>query len=153
MRRKDREMNEAFAWEILDECSYSILSLVDHDEEAYGIPVSAIHDGKNIYIHCAKDGKKIELIPFQKRVCLTAVSRVVLKPFVFSTEYASGIFKGRISLVEEEQEKAKALRLICMKYAFENLENCEKAIVKSLNQTAVIKIEVDEVSGKCNKYD
>lgn len=153
MRRKDREMNPDFAWEILEECEYAVLSLVDENQEAYCIPVSAVHQNQTIYIHCALEGKKIDLLSLQKRVCLSAVSRVKRKPFEFSTEYASGIFKGKIALVENEREKIEALRLICEKYAYENMQQFDEAVKKSLNRTAVIKIEADEISAKRKQYD
>ncbi len=152
MRRKDREMNEDFAWKVLEECDYAVLSLVDENKDAYSIPVSAVHRGQNIYIHCAMEGKKIDLIPLQERVCCCAVSRVVPKPFEFSTEYASGIFRGRICLVEDQQEKIDALHLICERYASENRGQVEEAIIRSINKTAIIKIVAEEISAKSNKH-
>ena len=60
-------MNSEFAWEIFEESEYAVLSMIDENKEAYCIPVSAVHQGQNIYIHCAKEGKKIDLIPLQKK--------------------------------------------------------------------------------------
>lgn len=44
MRRKDREMPEAFGWAVADKCEWAVLGLIDADGEVYPVPVlSLIH--------------------------------------------------------------------------------------------------------------
>lgn len=38
MRRKDREMNREFGLEVIDKSRYGVISMIDEDNEPYGIP-------------------------------------------------------------------------------------------------------------------
>lgn len=63
MRRKDKERDAAFAWQVMAEAPYATLSLVDGEGRPYAVPVSqaAWPEGKCIYFHCALAGKKYEI--------------------------------------------------------------------------------------------
>ena len=63
IRRQDRLLSEARAYEILKEGEYGVLSMRTEDGEgAYGIPLSYVWDrGNSIYIHCAPVGRKLKL--------------------------------------------------------------------------------------------
>ena len=54
VRRQDRLMDEERAIELLRESEYGVLSMVDTDGSAYGVPLNYVWDGgQSIYIHCA----------------------------------------------------------------------------------------------------
>ena len=40
MRRKDRERDAAFAWQVMTAAPYATLSLVDESGKPYAVPVS-----------------------------------------------------------------------------------------------------------------
>ena len=63
MRRKDKERDAAFAWQVMAEAPYATLSLVDGEGRPYAVPVSqaAWPEGECIYFHCAIGGKKYEI--------------------------------------------------------------------------------------------
>ena len=73
MRRKDREMDETFALEVVDKCEYAVLSMVDTEGKAYGIPVTIVRDGMAVYFHCAKEGKKIDALRKNPEVSIACV--------------------------------------------------------------------------------
>ena len=45
MRRKDREMPEAFGWAVADKCEWAVLGLIDADGEVYPVPVTIVREG------------------------------------------------------------------------------------------------------------
>ena len=53
--------------------------------------------------------------------------------------------------VTEETEKIQALRLLCQRYAPENMAGFQAAVEKSLGRTAVWKIAVQTITGKANR--
>ncbi|MDE6997422.1 MAG: pyridoxamine 5'-phosphate oxidase family protein, partial [Oscillospiraceae bacterium] len=61
MRRKDRERDAAFAWEVFDKAPFGVLSLRD-GEGGYGVPISPARIGETVYFHCARTGKKLDCI-------------------------------------------------------------------------------------------
>ena len=152
MRRKDRKMDEDFAWSVFDRSDCQVLATVNKDGTPYAVPLSCARIGKDIYFHCAKEGQKIENMINQEDVCITAVGEIHIPTGKFTTEFESCILCGKASFVEGAEEKKEALRAICMRYTPENMNRFEEAIEKSMKITAIVKIEISTVSGKRKKY-
>ena len=151
MRRKDREMPEAFAWEIADKCEWAVLGLVDLAGNPYCVPVSIAHEDKFIYFHSAQNGLKIECLNNKNRVCISCVGATFRPPNAFTTEFESAILRGDASEVLEKEEKIHALRLLCKRHTPTNMDNFDKAISQNLLRTGIWRIEVQEISGKQKK--
>ena len=151
MRRRDREMPKEFALEIADKCEYAVLSMVDADAP-YAVPVSIARDGDSIYFHCAKEGRKTDILKAYPRVCLVCVGDVRPAEDKFTTEYESAIITGNAREVLKESEKIRALRVISERYTPSNMSRFEAAVEKSLARTAVWKIDIATISGKRKKY-
>ena len=56
MRRKDRERDAGFAWEVFDRAPFAVLCLRD-GQGGYGVPVSPARMGEAVYFHCAPPEK------------------------------------------------------------------------------------------------
>ena len=72
---------------------------------------------------------------------------------VFTTEYESAIVKGKVKLVEDGEEKIKAMKLVCEKYTPTKMDYFDLAIKAGLKRTNVYKIEIEEINAKRKKYD
>ena len=118
MRRKDRERDAAFAWEVFERAAFGILSLRD-GEGGYGVPLSPARIGDKVYFHCALVGKKLDCIAQWPQASLTVCE--VNGPDYFSCKYRSAILRGEVSLVEDGAEKLAALRAITEKYCPDNM--------------------------------
>jgi nitroimidazol reductase NimA-like FMN-containing flavoprotein (pyridoxamine 5'-phosphate oxidase superfamily) len=148
MRRKDKEIQDKnLIFEILKKAHICRLGLSDNNIP-YVVPLNFVHFKNTLYIHCAKEGKKIEILKKNKNVCfeIDINTKLILKdPVCASTmQYQSVIGFGKASFVTEKQEKEKALNLIVEKYAKKKMPLNEKMV----ESTAVIKIEVKKVTGK-----
>ena len=151
MRRNDRAMNRAFSLEVIDRCTHGIMALSTGERVPYCLPLSFVRQGDNLYFHCAREGRKTDLLRRCPQVCVTFVGDdrpVFLPPAMYSTYYQSVIVTGTAVEVENPEEKAQALRALCRKLTPERLEGLEAAIEKSLAVTAVWKIHMEEISGK-----
>ena len=63
VRRQDRLLDEESARNLLAKCEYGVLSMVDDEGGAYGLPISFVWDGgEYIYLHCAPVGHKLRSI-------------------------------------------------------------------------------------------
>lgn len=148
MRRKDKERDSDFAMNVLKQCEYATVAMVDLYGEPYCVPVSpAIVDGA-IYFHCAMEGTKTDILRSHPDVCVCGVMGV--RPYApdFTTEYSSAIARGRAIEVIDDAEKIEALRAICERYAAENMAEFDAAIKRSLKRTAIWKIEIESITGK-----
>lgn len=148
MRRKDRKLDEQVAVSLLEHCEYAVLSTIGEDGNPYGIPISPVLEGKNLYFHCALEGTKLQNIRNRPAVCVTCVGETRLVPEKFTTEYQSAIAFGTASMVEDEEEKVRILYLLCQKYAASNLDAFDREVKRSLHRTGICKIAITESSAK-----
>lgn len=175
MRRKDREMTREFGLELIDRAQYGVLSMVDTDKLAYGVPLSLVRDGDKLYFHSAMDGKKVRGLKENPDVSVTFVGQVQVPDnytkddldemkgdpskainfisSVFTTEFESVVVSGQVNLVEDEEEKVKAMRLICNKYTPDKMDYFQVAINTGLSRTNIYRISMDSVGAKRKKYD
>ncbi|MBU5437156.1 pyridoxamine 5'-phosphate oxidase family protein [Tissierella sp. MSJ-40] len=175
MRRKDREMSREFGLKVIDKSRYGVLSMIGEDNEPYGIPLSIVRDGNNLYFHSAMDGKKVKIFEKSPKVSIAFVGEtkipenytkeeldeivkdeskaVLLISKVFTTEYESAVVKGKVKLVEDEDEKIKAMKLICEKYTLTKMDYFNMAIKAGLKRTNVYRVEIEEIKAKRKKYD
>lgn len=152
MRRKDREMPADFARMVLDKSLWATLAMLDPEGDPYAVPVSIVREGDSLYFHAAKAGRKTRCLRHRPKVCLVAVSEA--RPFSrhFTMEYASAVVHGTAQEVVDTEEKIHALRLLCLRYAGDNMDNFDEAVERSLSRTAIWKISIDDLSGKRKKY-
>ena len=150
MRRKDRQRDEGFALELLQNCSYAVISTVGPDGAPYGVPVNPVLKGKTLYFHCAHTGKKTDHIKAHPLVCVTCVNLAQTDAKRFTTAYASAIAFGRASQVTDGFEKTEALHLLCDKYGMPDGPAREKELQSGLSHTAVYKILIEQITGKEN---
>ncbi len=175
MRRKDREMNREFGLKVIDKSRYGVLSLVDDDKKPYGIPLSIVRDGDKLYFHSSKEGRKADILSKKPDVSVAFIGAVfvpeiytnekldeilkdeskagILVNSVFTTEYESAIVRGKAELIQDEDEKIKAIRLICEKYIPTKMDYFDLAIKVGLNKADLYKIEIEEITAKRKKYD
>lgn len=151
MRRKDRQMPEEFAWEVVDKCEYAFLAMTAEDGSPYGLPVTIARGGRVIYFHSALEGRKVECLRRSPRVCISCVGDTQVPPGKFTTLFESAVVFGRAEEVTEDDEKIHALQLLCQRHTPDNMENFPRAIAKSLSRTGIWRIMVEEITGKAKR--
>lgn len=152
MRRKDREMDEAFAWDVFDRAPYAVLAVTDGEGAPYCVPVSPARIGNTVYFHCAREGKKTDAMDKGAQVCLSAVSLAETAGWAFSMEYESAVLRGIASDVDDREEKLEALRAISRKYAPDEMARFDAAAAGGMDAARVVRIGVQEITGKKNRY-
>lgn len=156
MRRKDRRRDEEFSLALIDRCTHGVMALNTEEGIPYCLPLTFARVDKSLYFHCAKEGRKLELLRRDPRVCITFVGRddpTYKEPAgYYTTMFASAIVTGSACEVTQEEEKVLALRAICAKTlpAHMQEEKFARAIAESLSVTAVWRVDMEEISGKSN---
>ena len=152
VRRQDRLLDEARAREILATAHYGYLSMIDLDGKPYGVPVNFVWDGEeSIYIHCAPEGKKIDILECYDQVSFCVVGNVNLLPSQFTTEYESIILDCEVTIPTYEEEQMYALELLLKKLSPNDVETGMKYARKSLYRTCIVRLDITCWSGKCKK--
>ena len=64
MRRKEKERDAAFAWQVLRCAPYAVIAMTAEDGTPYCVPVNQVADeaGNAVYFHCAGAGRKWEIL-------------------------------------------------------------------------------------------
>ena len=154
MRRKDRQQDREFSLALIDRCTHGVLALSTGEEAPYCLPLSLVRVGDCLYFHCAREGRKIQLLRRDPRVCVTFVGEdapTFEAPANYTTLFQSAIVTGTASEVLDREEKIAALRALCQKLTPGFMEHFDRAVEQSLEVTAVWRIEMDEISGKAKK--
>ena len=153
MRRKDREITEfEKVISIIDACDCCRLGFVD-DTEAYIVPLNfgyeTINDTIVLYFHCAKEGRKIDLLPKQKTVSFemdikhTLVTGETGCEFTFLYQCVMG--KGNVTILEKEDDIKYGLSKIMQHYTKRDVWEFESEF---LNIVQVLKLTVTDWSCK-----
>lgn len=155
MRRNDRQQSRDFCLEVIDCCTHGVMALTTGDDIPYCLPLSFVREGDCLYFHCAREGRKAELLAKNPRVCVTFVGEdapVFVPPAMYSTYFQSVIVTGTAREIIDSQEKCSALRLLCQKLVPDHLgEALEQALRNSAAITAVWCIQMEDISGKSKK--
>ena len=155
MRRKDKERDAAFAWQVLRDAAYSVLAMTDADGTPYCVPVNHIADPEHnaVYFHCAGAGRKWDILTKEPPVCLSAVSKAELIPGELTTAYKSALVQGRAVLVQDPEEKLYALKLLVQALDPVSMERAVMCADKTMERTMIVKITPREVTGKQSRGD
>ena len=149
MRRKDKEITTRSGIdEIINTAEVCRLAFAK-DNEPYLVPVSFGYDGENIFVHTAREGKKIEFLKLNNRVCFEfeTDAKIVGHDTIgckWTASFKSVIGFGKMIKITDEAEAMNALNQIMLKYSGKEWDFTNK----DLNRVYLWKIEIDEISGK-----
>ncbi|HKJ28717.1 MAG TPA: pyridoxamine 5'-phosphate oxidase family protein [Desulfuromonadales bacterium] len=147
MRRKDKAMQDGAIIGLLQNGEYGVLSTVDGNEQPYGVPLNYVLMNNCIYFHCALEGHKLDNLTANPKVSFCVVGRTKVLPAEFSTEFESVIVFGRASVIEGE-ERYQALNALIEKYSPEFVSEGSAYIEKFDSQTKLVRIEIQQMTGK-----
>ena len=145
MKRTD---DIALAHQLLDQCMFATLSMVDAQGEAYCVPVSPARTGDSLYFHCGHGGRKIEALRNHNKVCLSCVGKAETIPGQFNIAFQSAVLFGTAEEVTDPTEKYHALELICGKYCPDDMAEMPKYEERYRPATAIWKITLEEITTK-----
>jgi len=107
-------------------------------------------DEAAIYFHSAREGRKLDIIAENNRASFAVVGKSEVIAEKFSMRYESAIVKGYVEEVFGP-EKQLALEGLLQKYSPHYLAEGRRYIQKNYNLTAVLKLLIQEISGKARQ--
>ena len=148
MRRQEREIrDEAEIQEILEKGLVCRLGLYD-GQYPYVVPLNYGYRKGCMYFHCAREGKKTDILKKNGRVCIEVDIdfRVVRgeTPCRWTAKYRSVIGFGRARIIDDEREKKAGLDVIMAHYGGSGGGYDEK----SLQRTSLIEVVLESITGK-----
>jgi len=148
MRRKERLIQDQ---EIIDQIiAKSVICRVAlHDEKyPYMVPMNYGYRNNSLYFHCALEGKKLNLIRKNNKVCFEIeLDHEIVKyaeSCKWTTKYRSVVGYGTMEIIEDHDEKQKGLDIIMQHHGKMENEYVDK-IVKRIH---ILKLNIDRSTGK-----
>ncbi len=150
MRRIEKQLDNEEALKLLEKGEYGVLSTIDLNGYAYGVPLNYTFLDNNIYFHCANEGSKLDNIAQNNKVSFCVVGNTEILPNKFSTKFESVICFGQTEKVFGK-EKGKALLSLIDKYSKDFTMEGKSYIDRATDKTTIIRISIDHITGKANK--
>lgn len=151
MRRKNRQLSDEQAIEILKKQKWGVLSVNGDGGYPYGVPMNYGYVDGKIYMHStSKESHKIDAIRVNAKVCLTVAEKECLIIEKLTTHYRSVIVFGTARIIDDEEEKViaigKMMRGIVPEHKGNVMEHCGSVP----SDFTMIEIIPEHITGKGN---
>jgi nitroimidazol reductase NimA-like FMN-containing flavoprotein (pyridoxamine 5'-phosphate oxidase superfamily) len=151
IRRKEKAItDEAKLKAILLQTKYVTIAMCDNGEP-YLVTLSHGYDPEKncIYFHCAREGKKIDILKNNNVVWGQALVDAGYVNGKCSHDYATTMFKGKVTFVDEFVEKKAALHLMVYQLEADPEAYLKKEISdKRITNVTIGRIDIEYLSGK-----
>lgn len=148
MRRKEKEITDRTAIDaFIRENRVCRLGLAEGNQP-YVVPLNFGYQPPYLYFHSATEGRKLDILRKNPRVCFEFDEMVKLKKnnqaCEWGAEFKSVIGEGSAELLTDPDEKRQGLDCIMAQYSGRKFEYPDE----TLEKTAVIRVTIDAVSAK-----
>jgi nitroimidazol reductase NimA-like FMN-containing flavoprotein (pyridoxamine 5'-phosphate oxidase superfamily) len=148
MGSKDLIQDQQQMEEILSKAKFLRLALSDSDTP-YIIPMAFGYKDNKIYLHCSREGKKIDILNRNPRVAFEAdaEAEIVTTEDIckYDVRYRSVVGNGQARFVEDYNEKVEGLTVLSEHYGKKGPFEFEDWKV---NRLRIVKIEIEKMTGK-----
>lgn len=152
MRKKDKEIRDTKEIESIIQRATVCRVAFSDSEVPYVVPVSFGYRDDCLYFHSAPEGKKMEILKQNNRVCFEMdIDQEVVRaesPCNWQMRYRSVIGFGKAFVVDDHEEKREGLNIIVEHYSGDSFEYPEAAI----DGVVVVKVEIESMTGKKSGY-
>ena len=150
VRRIDREIDQDECIEVIKKNNVGILSLNNTAGHPYGVPLNYMFWDGALYFHCAKEGKKLNLISSDDRACFVIIGKNEVVPNELTTYYQSVIIFGNIEKITDDGTKNDILLRFGEYFGCDSEMN-KRYVEKKTAACDVLKFEIAHISGKMKK--
>jgi len=154
VRRHDKEIKDPEGIrEIIRRGLVCHLALVDGGKP-YLVSMNYGFRDDSLYLHSAQEGRKIGILRQNPEVCFQVITGTRLSTGEdacgdWTMKYRSVTGFGRAHLIDDEQEKIRAMQVLMDQYTTKGPFEFDPV---RIGQTMVIRIDIDEMTGKISGY-
>lgn len=151
MRHAEREiMDKDEIDDVIMKAEVCRLAVID-EGEPYIVPLNFGYQRGTFYFHCAREGRKLDILRRNPGVCFELESDVHLirgeKACQWSSSFRSVIGWGEATILMDEEGVKEGLKVIMDHYA----PGAHDFDPRSLSLTAVIRVDVERMTCKRSK--
>ena len=151
MRQAEREIRERCELEeVIRRAEVCRLAMVD-EGEPYIVPMNFGYREGKLYFHCAREGRKLDILRSNPRVCFEMEGEAQIvrgeKPCQWTSRFESVIGWGEAVVITDKEGVEEGLQALMEHYTSGPFHFDPR----SLSLTAVIRVDVESMSGKRSK--
>jgi nitroimidazol reductase NimA-like FMN-containing flavoprotein (pyridoxamine 5'-phosphate oxidase superfamily) len=131
------------------------LAMIDNEGLPYVIPLNFGYQEGRLYIHCAPEGKKIEIWKHNPKVCIAFSTDYEMRiqnekvACSYSMKYRSVLVHGEVTPILEFDRKIQVLNFVMEKYAGKSDYSYSKPAIENVT---VFEIKIDRVESRVYGY-
>lgn len=147
MRRIRQQLSQDECESILTSAYRGFLSVNGDMGYPYTIPMNFVYDNGHIYFHSALKGHRIDAVKSSPNACFTVIDEPVKEENDWWFHVKSVICFGKVSIIEQEEERTTRLRLLGKKY-FPEEHDLNGELVNNGPHVAVLDFKIEHITGK-----
>ena len=148
MRRHRQQLPDNDCISILERATAGTLALLGDDGYPYAVPISFVYHEGCIYFHSAVAGHKVDAIRRYEKASFCVIDQDEVHGELYTTFFRSVIAFGRIRIIEDEEEKLAAVRLLGNRYNPGQDEALQKEMEKGLHRMLALCLKIEHLTGK-----
>jgi hypothetical protein len=139
--------------DIIKRCNVCHVGFVDGDKP-YVLAFNFGFENNKIYLHCAQEGKKLNIIKKNNNVCVyfdidhDLFARHEEVACSYRMRYRSVMISGKAKLLDDFEEKVSALKIFMKQYSERSFEFSKPAV----GNVNIISIEIEKMTGRKFEY-
>lgn len=140
--------------EIIAKCEVCYVSMIDIEGMPYVVPLNFGYENGVLYLHGAKEGKKIAALKHNPKVCVAFSTDHLLRyqheqvACSWSMKYRSVLLYGEVEFINDEQERIEALNVMMRKYAKRDF----KFNMPAVREVLPFKVVATKIEGRAYGY-
>jgi uncharacterized protein len=153
---KSREITLQSAMEeIIAKCRYCSMAMIDQNNEPYVLPMNFGYADGVVYLHSAPEGKKVNILRSNNRVCLAFSTDHELRhqneevACSYSMKYRSVLIYGKVEFIDDSTEKRRVLNILMKQYTGRDDYKYNDPAIKNV---LVYKVVAERMEGRAFGY-
>jgi len=148
MRRHRQQLSQEESISIIERATSGTLALLGDDDYPYAVPISFVYHDGCLYFHSAVEGHKIDAIRRHDKASFCVIDQDDVHGEQYTTFFRSVIAFGHISIIENEDEKIAAARMLGNRYNPNHDEALKKEMEKGLHRMVMLRMNIEHLTGK-----
>lgn len=148
MRRKKQQLTMEESIAVLQRGSAGVLAVYGDGGYPYAVPLSYVYHNSKIIFHCAKTGHKLDAIAQNEKVSFCVTDKDDVVPQEYTTYFRSVIVFGKARVLQQEEEKRRAMEVLAAKYTPNDEHGRLQEIEREFKALCLVEISIDHISGK-----
>ena len=148
MRRHRQQLSQEESISIIERATSGTLALLGDDDYPYAVPISFVYHDGCLYFHSAVEGHKIDAIRRHDKASFCVIDQDDVHGEQYTTFFRSVIAFGHICIIDDEDEKIAAARMLGNRYNPNQDEALEKELENALHRMVMLRMKIEHLTGK-----